>query len=64
MSKIYVAYDLRPPHLPVAVADSSAQLARLMGVQQKTVCSAIGQIRRGDRKTTRYAVVEVENENE
>ena len=61
---VYVAYDPRPPHLPVAVADSPSELARLIGASRNTVSSMICRFQKGELTRSRYIAVEIEeNEN-
>ena len=63
MTKIFVAYSEQPPHLPVAVADSGAELARIMGVNQSTIFNVIGRARRAGT-VRRYACVLVDDDGE
>lgn len=49
--------------LPLAVADSTAELARLRGVSQKAISTNISKVKYGKRKKVRYLRVEVEVED-
>lgn len=60
---VWVAYEKKSPHLPVCVADSAEELAERMGVSVSTVCSAWSRFWRGQAKSTRYAMVFVEKED-
>lgn len=53
--KLYIAYSRDKYHLPVAVADSAGELARMIGKSKNTVLSAIS------HGITAYAKVEVED---
>lgn len=48
--------------LPVAVADSKAELARMVGVHQSALTHALKDAREGKHKRTVYKIVEVEDE--
>ena len=60
--KIYMAVTRDALSLPLAVADSAAELARLRGIKQGTVLCAISRWKKGVVKCPRYIVVEVEEE--
>lgn len=38
---VYVKYDRKPPHLPIAVADSAEELAAMLGKSVDVVRSSI-----------------------
>ena len=57
--KIYIAVDLKYYELPYAIADTAEELARMCGVNEKTVYSAISNVKSGKAKRSRYVVVEV-----
>ena len=59
---IWIGYAKEKPRLPVCVADSAEELAERMGVSVSTVCSAWSRFWRGQSKSTRYAMVFVEKE--
>lgn len=48
--------------LPVAVADSMAELARMVGVHQSALSHAFAKVRNGEYKDSVYKIVEVEDE--
>lgn len=54
MRKVYVKYDKRKPYLPVAVADSKYELARMLGVSYQSVMSAYS------HKRSTFAEVEID----
>lgn len=56
--KVYVKYDKNEPHLPVAVADSKALLAKKLGVTRAVVYSSFA------HKRSTYAEVEIEDTDE
>lgn len=43
---LYVKYDKKPPHLPVAVADSKKELAQILGISFDCVASSYSHKRR------------------
>lgn len=53
-SYVWIAYTGRPPYLPVAVADTSRELAALMGVSRATIAGCWLRYRRGLCRRTRY----------
>ena len=38
--KVCIKYDKHPPHLPIAVAESRSELARMLGVRRNVIDSA------------------------
>ena len=50
--KCYVKYDREYPYLPIAIADTKAELARILGKNESTVYSAFS------RNQRTYAEVE------
>lgn len=58
---IWVAYQKDPPGLPIAVADTSTELAEILGVSQSTVTTSTMNGRRNRFKHDIYAKVEVED---
>lgn len=60
--RVYVAYDPRPPYLPVAVADSPSELAWLTGASRNTISSMICRFQKGELTRSRYIAVEIEED--
>ena len=60
--KIYMAVTKDALSLPLAVAESAAELAELRGVQVETIRSLISRGRTGKIKRPGYIVVEVEED--
>lgn len=50
--------------LPVAVADTVKELAKIVGVKENTIHSSISHMKSGRIKTSIYRRVEVEDEEE
>lgn len=48
--------------LPIAVADTATELARMVGVNYNTIYSTISHTKTGQIKKTRYIRVEVDDE--
>lgn len=61
---MWVGYAKEKPNLPVCIADSAEELAKKMGVTVSTVVSAWSRFWRGKAKSTRYAMVFIDNDNE
>lgn len=61
---IWVGYAKEKPRLPVAIADSAEELAERMGVTVSTVVSSWSRYWRGLAKSTRYAMVFLDEEDE
>lgn len=53
---VYVKYDKKPPHLPVAVADSKKELAEMVGTSLHSILSSFYHGR------STFAEVEIEPE--
>ena len=66
MSIVWIAYDKKPPHLPVAVANTSYGLADMMGLKEKTIRPEITRWKNGNShyEYERFAMVEVEDDND
>lgn len=60
--KIYMAVTRDALSLPLAVADSPAELARLRGVKRENIRCAITRWKKGTVRCPGYIVVEVEEE--
>ena len=58
---IWIAYDKEKPGLPIAVADTSTELAEILGVSKSTVVASTMNGRRNRFKHDIYAKVEVED---
>jgi hypothetical protein len=54
---VYVKYSTDPPYLPLAVADSKAQLAFMLGMRVTSVYTMFS------RKNKAYRIVEIEDED-
>ena len=61
---VWVGYSPQPPYLPIAVADTAAQLAKLMGTTKGTVYSAWSHYQAGESKTCRYHCVPMDASSE
>lgn len=59
---VWVAYSKDYPFLPVAIASSAAELARLVGVSTNAVESLWSKFVHGKVRRTRYARVLIEEE--
>lgn len=62
MRKIYIAYAKDKARLPIAVADSPGELARITGRSRGGIESVISKFRRGLIQNPGYVCVEVEDE--
>jgi hypothetical protein len=54
--KVFIKYDSKEPYLPVAVAESKSELARILGVTLNSVISSYA------HKRSTYAVVDIEDD--
>ena len=61
---VWVGYAKEKPRLPIAIADSAEELAERMGVTVSTVMSAWSRFWRGKSKSTKYAMVFIDKEDE
>lgn len=57
---LFMAVDLNDNELPLAVAETAAELARICGVSERTVHSAISNVKAGRTKRSKYIRVVVE----
>lgn len=56
--RLWVAYGPPPFYLPMAVADSAAELAEITGVSVHNIRAASSHLRRGDWRNARYASID------
>lgn len=61
---IWIGYAKEKPRLPVAIADSAEEMAERMGVTVSTVTVAWSRFWRGLTKSTRYAMVFIDREDD
>lgn len=61
---MWVGYAKAKPHLPICIADSAEELAKKMGVTVSTVNASWSRFWRGLAKSTRYAMVFLDEEDE
>ena len=60
--KIYMAVTKDALSLPLAVADSAAELARLRGAKRENILCSISRWKKGTVRCPGYIVVEVEDD--
>ena len=60
MRRLWLAVTLDRYELPYAVADSSSELAEMVGTSRGSIDSAISHVKHGRWKRSRYITVEVE----
>lgn len=60
---LWVGYAKEKPRLTVCVADSAEELAEIMGVTVSTVTTSWSRFWRGLAKSTRYAMVFIDEED-
>ena len=60
--KLYLRVTKDKYELPVAVADSPRELAKMTGVSRDGILSALSHVRAGQVKSSVYKVVEVEDD--
>lgn len=51
---VWVAYQSEPPYLPIAIADTSGELADICGLDRSTVSTTWYKFRHGVLKNTRF----------
>lgn len=61
---LYIAVTRDKYELPIAVADSASELARMLGVKSGTVYRSINKVDEGISKKSMYHRVVVEEDNE
>jgi len=60
--KLYLRVTDDKYELPVAVADAQAELARMCGVDRRTIASMLCLVRQGKYKNSIYQEVEIDDE--
>jgi hypothetical protein len=60
--KLYLLVTQDEFELPLAVADTQTELARMVGVSHRTIASTLCKYRKGEYKSARFREVEVEDE--
>ena len=61
---VYVAYEKKWPHLPIAVADTPKELGMILGVNKNYILSSISNLKNGHLKNSRYHRVVIEDDDE
>ena len=59
---VWVAYQKEKPYLPIAVADTSVELAETLGISENNIRSVVSKHRHGKIKRPRYMCVYVGEE--
>lgn len=59
---VYMKITRDEYELPLAIANSAAELARILGVEPKTVINCMSRARTGRRHSTQYIRVDVGEE--
>ena len=62
MSLVYMEVTMDNLELPLAVADTPSELAKLRGVNKQAIYKSISRIQLGQRKKGRYVKVNIEDE--
>lgn len=62
MKKLYIAISKDEYELPIAVADTPTELARMIGVSRKTIYNQMSRTKHGTIKQAIYRAVEVDDE--
>ena len=60
--KLYLLVTQDEFELPLAVADSPAELARMTGAKKATIASTLSNFRKGKYKRPQYREVEVDDD--
>ena len=60
--KLYLKVTKDKYELPLAVADSPRELAKMIGVSPDTIFSALSHVKAGQVRNSTYKIVEVEDE--
>lgn len=60
--KLYICVTHDEYELPIAVADSTKELAQMLGVKSKTIVESLCRVRNGTRGWCRYKEIEIEEE--
>ena len=60
--KVYIHVTRDKYELPLAIADSPSELARIIGVNRKTINSTLTLFRQGKYKSPQYQEVEIDED--
>ncbi len=60
--RLWIEYDDTPERLPVRITESVSEMSRLSGVTRKSIRSAAYKMREGKVKTSRFAFVDIMEE--
>jgi hypothetical protein len=60
--KLYIYVTRDEFELPLAIADTQTELARMVGVSQRTIASTLCKYRKGEYKSTRFREVEIDED--
>lgn len=60
--KLYICVTSDKYELPIAVAESKKELARMLGVTTNTVAESLSRVRQGSAKWSKYKEVEADDE--
>lgn len=60
--KLYLKVTKDRYELPLAVADSPRELAKMIGVSRDTINTALSKVKAGEVRNSTYKIVEVEDE--
>ena len=56
---VYIAVTKDKYELPVAVADTAPELARMLGVETNTIYSCISHMKAGQQKSSKYYKIDI-----
>lgn len=62
MTRVWIKVTKDELRLPVAMADTAAELARICGTTTNVVISSVSHARRGDLKSSSYECIEIEED--
>lgn len=61
MSTLWLMVTLDKYELPLAVAESASELAKIAGVSKNTVMASVSHVKHGRKKRSKYIKVEVDD---
>ena len=60
--RLWIEYDDTPERLPIRITENISEMSRLSGATRKTIRSSAYKMREGKTKTSRFAFVDIMEE--
>lgn len=61
-TRVWIKVTKDELRLPMAMADTAAELAKICGTTTNAICSSVSHAKRGDLKSSSYECIEIEED--